>query len=465
VAGEGAGAGRRPVGPGSAVTVVVEERDAYRLSFERFAAAHAASDPRWLRERRTAAMARFVERGLPGPRDEAWRHTPAAPLTRGRFEPAPAEARPAPDALAALPQDGLGGPRAVFVNGRFSSELSWAGPGRSGVEVASLREVLGSRPERIEAHLGQLAAGETGVFADLNTAFAEDGAVVFLAPGTIVSEPVHLVHLSAGEGPPSVSYMRTLVVASPGSEARIVESFAGPAGRSSLTNAVTEVVVGDNAYVDRYKLQREGGEALHVATLAATLGRDSRFRDHSIALGAALSRNDIDVRFGAEGGEVRLNGLFVMDGRRVADTHSRIDHARPHCSSRELYKGILDGQSRGVFNGLVVVRPGAQKTDALQMNKNLLLSREALAHSTPQLEILADDVKCKHGSTTGQLDPEALFYLRSRGIDEAAASGLLTWAFANELLGQMEIEPLVRLVERQLQRALPGAIDVRGGRP
>jgi len=446
------------------VTAVAEERDAYRASFERFAAVHSVSDPLWLRERRTAAIARFVERGFPGPRDEAWRHTPMAPLTRGRFEVAPADTRPSAAALAALPQDGLGGPRAVLVNGRLSAELSWV-PSRLGVEVASLREVLSTRPERIEPHLGRVAAGETGVFADLNTAFAEDGAVIFLAPGTIVAEPVHVVHLSAGNGAPSVSYARTLVIAGRGSEARIVESFAGPPGRPCLTNAVTEVVVGDNAYVDRYKLQREGQEALHVATLAVTLGRDARFRDHSIALGAALSRNDIDVRFGAEGGDVQLNGLFVMDGRRVADTHSRIDHAKPHCSSRELYKGILDGQSRGIFNGLVVVRPGAQKTDALQVNKNLLLSREALAHSTPQLEILADDVKCKHGSTTGQLDPEALFYLRSRGIDEGAARGLLTWAFASELVRQMEIEPLVRVVERHLQGALPGIGDLREAVP
>jgi Fe-S cluster assembly protein SufD len=239
-----------------------------------------------------------------------------------------------------------------------------------------------------------------------------------------------------------------------------VESFASPAGSASLANAVTEVVVEDNALVDRSKLQQEGAESLHVASLAVRLGRDARFSDHSISLGAALSRNDIDVRFAAEGGECVLNGLFVVDGRRVADTHSRVDHSRPHCSSRELYKGVLDGQARGVFNGLVVVRPGAQKTDAWQMNKNLLLSREALVHSTPQLEILADDVKCKHGSTTGQLDPAALFYLRSRGLDEAAARSLLTWAFASDLLQQLKAEPVRRAVERHLQARLPGVASL-----
>ena len=235
-----------------------------------------------------------------------------------------------------------------------------------------------------------------------------------------------------------------------------MESFTSSAASASLTNAVTELVLEDNALVDRTKLQQEGPTALHVATLAVRLGRDARFADHSLSFGAALSRNDIDVRFGAEGGDCSLDGLFVVDGRRVADTHSRIEHAKPHCSSRQLYKGVLDGQARGVFNGLVVVRPGAQKTDAWQMNRNLLLSREALVHSTPQLEILADDVKCKHGSTTGQLDANALFYLRSRGIGEAEARGLLTWAFASDLVRKLEIEPLRRAVGRRLQASLPG---------
>jgi len=228
---------------------------------------------------------------------------------------------------------------------------------------------------------------------------------------------------------------------------------------------VTEVVVEDNAFVDHYKLQQEGGEALHVATLAVRLGRDARFSDHGIALGAALSRTDIDVGFDDQGGECVLNGLFVLDGRRVADTHSRIEHARPHCTSRQLYKGIVDGQGRGVFNGLVVVRPGAQKTDAAQTNRNLLLSREALVHSTPQLEILADDVKCKHGSTTGQLGPVALFYLRARGLGEAAARSLLTWAFASDVVGRMEVASLRRTVEQHLQAHLPGVADLAEARP
>jgi Fe-S cluster assembly protein SufD len=447
------------------MTAVAEDRDAYRASFERLAAGHASSDPAWLRERRTAAMARFVEKGLPGPRDEAWRHTPLAPLAKGRLEPADPAATPSPAVLEDLPREGFRGAHAVFVNGRLSPALSSLEAAEKGVEVASLRDLLRSQPGRVEPWLGRVADGRTGVFADLNTAFAEDGAVVIVAPGAILEEPVRVAHVGAGEGAPTVSYARTLVVAGRGSECRVVETFASPGGRASLSNAVTEVLVEDDAFVDRYKLQLEGAESLHVATLVARLARDARFSDHSISLGAALSRNDIEVRFGAEGGECVLNGLFVVDGRRVADTHSTVDHAQPHCTSRELYKGVLDGQARGIFNGLVVVRPGAQKTDAGQMNRNLLLSREALVHSTPQLEILADDVKCKHGSTTGQLDANALFYLRSRGIGEPEARTLLTWAFASDLVGRMAVEPLRALVARQLQSRLAGGFDLAEAQP
>ncbi len=433
------------------MSVVSAEKDAYRAGFERFAlSAQAASEPAWLRERRTAAFARYVEAGLPSPRDEAWRHTPVAPLTRGRFEPADAAARPDPELLASLPD--AAGPRLVLVNGRLSPELSRLEAVPAGVSATSLKQALAARPASLEPWLGRLAGG---AFAELNSALAGDTAVVLIAPGAVVDAPIRVEHVAAGPSG-SAAYSRTLVVAGRGSESRIVEVFVSGAGSASLTNAVTEVVLEDGARVDRCKLQQEGKDALHVATLAVRIGRDARFYDHSLVLGAALSRDDIDVRFEGEGGECVLDGLFVVDGRRVADTHSRIDHARPHCSSRELYKGILDEQGRGVFSGLVIVRPGAQKTDAWQMNRNLLLSKEALVHSTPQLEILADDVKCKHGSTTGQLDPAALFYLRSRGIGEAEARGLLTWAFASEVLQKVQDRAVRAAVEARLQARLAG---------
>jgi Fe-S cluster assembly protein SufD len=438
---------------------VIEDKDALRSSFERFFAAHAASDPAWLHALRTVAFARYVEKGLPGPRDEAWRHTPMAGLTRTRFEPADPQAAVDP---ALLPREALRGTEIVFVNGRLAPALSRLQDAASrGVRVSSLRELARSDGAEAMAHLGRVAGEGASVFADLNTAFAEDAAVVVVSPGAIVSEPIQVRHLTAPGTSPTVSYARTLIVAGRGSESRVVETYAGPDGAPYLVNAVSEAVLAAGARVDHYKLQRDGRDATHVATLACRLGRDARFSDHTVTLGAALSRNDIELLFDGEGGEGVLNGLFALDGRQVSDTHSRIDHARPHCTSRQLYKGILDEQSRGVFNGLVLVRPGAQKTDAVQTNRNLLLSREALVHSTPQLEIRADDVKCKHGSTTGQLDATALFYLRSRGIGEAAARSLLTWAFASDLLRGVKDDAVRLAAERHLQAHLPGVAEVR----
>ena len=441
------------------MTAVAEEKDAYRQCFERLVEA-SAGEPDWLRTLRASAFGRFVEKGLPGPRDEAWRHTPIAPITRTRWELVEPADRVPDQVRGALPTlSGLR--RVVLVDGHLSPELSTLDLGETAPEVHGLRALLASRPERLEPFLGRVQGAHANVFADLNSALAADGVVVFLAPGAILEEPLHLAHVATGAGSAPAAYSRVLVVAGRGSEARIVETFTGPEGPVYLVNAVTEVVVEDNAFVDHYKLQREGEQAFHVATLTARLGRDARFADHSFSFGAAISRNDIDVRFAAEGGECVLNGLFMIDGTRLTDTHSRVDHAQPHCSSRELYKGVMEDGARGVFNGLVQVRPGAQKTNAEQMNRNLLLSREALVHSVPQLEILADDVKCRHGSTTGQLDPAALFYLRCRGIGEAEARGLLTWAFASDLVRDLPVPSLRAAVERYLQTRLKGAAQAQ----
>jgi Fe-S cluster assembly protein SufD len=444
------------------MSTLVEHKDALRSSFERFAAAHAAAEPLWLRERRTAAFARYVEKGLPGPRDESWRHTPTGPLTRTRFGPAAPGAKADAAVLGRVPAATPRGVEIVFVNGRFAPGLSRLDGDDDGrLRVASLRATLASDPASLQPHVGRELPVTAGAFAELNAAFADDGAVVRVAPGAVVGEPIHVVHVSVPGSEPAAAYQRTLLLAGRGSESTVVETFVGPDSGAYLLNAVTEVVLEDGAGVDHHKLQHEGSGGLHVALLAVRLGRDARFHDHAISLGAGLARNEIELRFDGEGGECVLNGLFLVDGGRVCDTHSRIDHAQPRCTSRQLYKGILDGQARGVFNGLVVVRPGAQKTDAVQTNRNLLLSREALVHSTPQLEILADDVKCKHGSTTGQLDAAALFYLRSRGIGEAEARSLLTWAFAADLLRGVGVEAVRQAAERQLQAQLAGVAGLR----
>jgi Fe-S cluster assembly protein SufD len=347
----------------------------------------------------------------------------------------------------------------VFVNGRFAPRLSSLEALR-GVRVRCLRHVLRDEPDGAAAHLGSLSAAlEAHPFAALNGALFEDGALVEVEPGAQPDEPLHLLHVSLPDegGPPSLCLPRTLVVVGRGSRLRLVETYGGHPGQPALIDAVTEVVLLDGAQLDRTRLQREGDAAYHLALSSVRLGRDARFVDHAVSVGAALSRHDIDVVLDGEGAECVLDGLFLAEGAQHSDTHTRIDHARPHGTSRELYKGVLDGRARGVFHGLMVVREGAQKSDAWQSNRNLLLSTQALVHSTPQLEIRADDVKCKHGSTTGQLDPQALFYLRSRGLGEEAARALLTWAFAAEIVQRLEVEPVRARLAEYLHERLPQA--------
>jgi Fe-S cluster assembly protein SufD len=441
-------------------TPVAEDTELYRAEFGAFAAGRSA-EPAWLRRSREEAIARFQERGFPTTGEEEWRFTNVAPLARTAFRrAAPGEAAGVRAAdVAALGFDhAFDGHEIVFVDGRLAPTLSSIGPA-GGLQICSLADVLSREPERIEAHLGRIL-GDSPSFTDLNAAFLEDGACVFIPAGLVVEPPIHLVYLSSRVvGASTLSHPRTLVLAGRNSQARVVESYGGVAGAVYFTNAVTEIALEAGAVLDHYKIQRESEAAFHVGLMAVVQGRASRFTSHSFSLGGRLVRNDVRQLFAAEGGECVLDGLFVAAGEQHTDTHTVIDHAQPHCTSRELYKGILDGKARGVFVGRILVREGAGKTDAHQTNKNLLLSREALVDSVPQLEILASDVKCKHGSTTGQLDPAALFYLRSRGITEAAARSLLVCAFAGEVVGRVGVPALRRGLERHLRERLPGLRD------
>ncbi len=367
---------------------------------------------------RRAAFARFEALGFPTPKDEAWRYTGLQPITGTAWR----RARRAPRLPATLPD---------------------------GVRILS--------PSEADGKLGRIASFEKSAFTALNTALFEDALLLEIRPGAVVADPIEIV-FDGGSGPaPEVSYPRFLVLAGERSEASIVETYTG-AGRS-FTNAVTEIAVGAGAILEHTKLQEESETACHVHALAVSQARGSRFTSHNVALGAALARTDLSVVLAGEGAECALNGLFVGRGRQHLDNRTLIDHVTPHTASRELYKGVMDGASRGVFHGTIIVRPDAQKTDAVQTNKNLLLSREALVNSTPALEIFADDVKCRHGSTTGQLDAAALFYLRSRGIGEAQARALLTWAFAADVAERIRIPRVRRRVERELgmRLAAPGA--------
>jgi len=382
----------------------------------------AAASPRWLTALRESGRERFEALGFPTTKTEAWRFTSVRPITEVAWTRAAREALRRPD------------------------------PAPRGVRIRRLSEALADA----EPHLARIASFEDNAFTALNTALFEDGLLVEIGRGAVVAEPIELVFDAASAAHPEVSYPRLLVVAGEGSQATVVETWTGRGGRPHLNCAVTEISVGDGAVLTHVKVQREDESAFHVHAIAARQGRASRFTSHNISLGAALARTDLDVALAGEGAECEANGLFVAGGSQHCDNHTTIDHARPHGVSRELYKGILDGKARGVFHGTVLVRPGAQKTDAIQTNKNLLLSREALVDSTPALRIEADDVKCKHGSTTGQLDPLALFYLRSRGLGEDEARALLVRAFASELVSRIPVAAARDAVEAALSARLPG---------
>jgi Fe-S cluster assembly protein SufD len=428
-----------------------------RSLVESFREKRSPRDPQWLVEIRRAAMERLREIGFPTVRDEDWKYTNVAPILKVPFmetsetelQPVRLGERPHPD-----PLPGGEGTQLVFINGHYRSDLSSAGNG-DGLQIGSLREVLATRPDDARPYLAKIARQANG-FAAANAALLEDGAFVRIPRGIAVAQPIHLLFLSEAAFGPTLSHPRNLVIAEPGSQAAIVETYIGTAGELYFTNSVTEVNVGDGANLDMYKVERESTAAYHVATMEVHQERDSRFTSNSITLGGAIARNDLIVRLEAEGADCTLNGLFIGSGTQHLDNDTLIDHAKPHGTSRELYKGIMDGKSRGIFHGKIVVRPDAQKTDAMQTNKNLLLSKEALVNSTPALEIFADDVKCRHGSTIGQLDEGAMFYLRSRGIGEEEARDLLVYAFASDVASRIRIAPLRALVEQHLGLRLPG---------
>ncbi|MBZ4415118.1 Fe-S cluster assembly protein SufD [Myxococcus sp. RHSTA-1-4] len=416
-----------------------------------------ASAPEWLRRVRAEGLAHFERQGLPTSRDEAWKYTHLAPLVEGTFVP-PEEARRAGDLAAVVDRLGLPGPRLVFVDGRLAPELSSLSGLPRGLTLKPLRDALREDGEVLEALVGQRALASEHTFTALNAALLEEGALLRLAPGTLSEVPVQLLFLTRGDAPVLAS-PRILVVAGESSEATLVETYAsaGPGAGATFTNAVTEVTLEDNASLHHYKLQAEADAAVHVGGLHVRQGRDSRFASFAFSFGGVLSRNEVHSAFAGEGGEATLNGLYVGRGSQHLDNRTALDHAVPRCTSRELYKGVLDDRARGTFHGLIRVRPDAQRTDSRQQNRNLLLSESAQADARPQLEILADDVKCAHGAAVGRLDAQALFYLRSRGIPRAEAERLLTHAFAREVVDAVPAGPVREKVEGLLALKLPGA--------
>ena len=390
----------------------------------------------------------FAAAGVPTPKQEAWRFT----NLKG---------------LAATPHD-LGGPataditpwqltdshRLVFINGRFADKLSNVGDLPEGITISPLATVLASENERAAFALGKGVNLEAHPFAALNTANFVDGAFIHLSRGSIVEKPIHLLFVAVGGDRPTWSAPRNVISADPTAEATIVEQYVGTGGET-LTVPVTEFHLAPGAVIKHIRLQEETRDARHIALQTSRQGRDSRLESVALNVGASLSRTNIDAELNAPGAHASLDGLYLVEDSQHTDSQLKVRHAAPHCTSHELYKGVLNGKSKAVFNGRIVVDPGAQKTDAIQSNRNLLLSAGALVNSNPQLEILADDVRCTHGSTVGRLDEEAIFYLRSRGIGRATAESLLTYAFAAEVVQQIPVSEIRERMERHLVERLP----------
>jgi Fe-S cluster assembly protein SufD len=405
--------------------------------------------PPWVTARREAALARFAELGFPTRRQEAWRFTNLAPLQRTAFAPASDGTVPA-GTLDRYRFAGAGH-RLVFVNGSYAPELSAPGDLPRGVWLASTARTLQERPDLVAAAIDESDTAGAQPFASLNAALFADGFVLALEPGVALARAVEIIHVGAAESPQAF-HLRNLVSLGAGSRAGLIESHAG-AGRY-WTNAVSAVTLGEKAVLHQVKLQDDGGEAVHFAVTRATLGREAHYDSFVLTLGARLSRHDLLATMAGEGALLDLNGAYLLRGEQEATNAIFVDHAAIGGTTSELYKGVVDGRAHGVFLGTITVRPDAQKTDAKQTNKNLLLSRRASVDTKPQLEILADDVKCSHGATVGDLDEAALFYLRARGIAEDEARRMLIGGFAADALETVEDVSLRAHLAGHVQRWL-----------
>jgi len=403
-----------------------------------------ASPLAWLNQLRANAVDRVAALTVPTTRDEEWRFTDISPLTKQSFLPV----RTASHLQAAdVERFYLGEAviRLVFVDGVYAPQLSSVARDL-GVVVTNLSAAVSAHAAAIEPHLGRHTDFQDNVFAALNTAFLHDGALIVVPRNASVAVPVHLLFIATQKE--AASYPRCLLVAESGSTVTVVEDYVALQEEAYFTNAVTEIALADNARVNHIRVQRDSGPAFHIANCAVSLAHASRYQSVSVALGARISRYNLNVLQAAEGAECAIDGLALIAERQLADTHTCIDHAKPHGTSRQLHKCIVGGAAHAVFNGKIVVRPGAQLTDSSQSSRNLLLTGKARVDTKPQLEIFADDVKCAHGATVGQLDNEEVFYLKSRGLSDVAARNLLTYAFGAEIIDRIPIASLKHRLEQ-----------------
>lgn len=412
----------------------------------------APTQPDWLRALRAQALERVGALALPSTHDEAWRFTSLAAFSRQSFHPLRTPTDLMSKDIAHLHIEEAT-TRLVFVDGVHAPQLSSLSPDGD-IAVGTLASMLATQTASIQAHLGQIAASGDALFAALNTAFLQDAAVLMVPRDTTLSAPVHLLFISTQ--PDVASHPRLLLMAGAGSRATVIEDYVALHDGTYFTNTVAEVAVGPNAQLGHVRLQRESTQAFHMASCAVSLASASRYHSVSMALGGQISRLDLKTTQTAEGSECVLDGLALIGGEQTADTHTFIDHAKPHGTSRQLHKCIVGGSAHAVFNGQVMVRPGAQKTDSAQSSRNLLLSRKAVVDTQPQLEIFADDVKCTHGATVGQLDSDEVFYLQSRGLSEQVARNLLTYAFGADVINRVPVASLRRQLEQTVLEQTTG---------
>ncbi|MGZ8483730.1 MAG: Fe-S cluster assembly protein SufD [Candidatus Binatia bacterium] len=428
-----------------------ESKEPYIAAFKQLRAGGALPGPAWLEKLRQAGIASFDAMGFPTLKNEDWRYTNVEPIAAKSFVQANGEAKSIVGAQVfsrALIE--IDAPRLTFVNGIYTAALSNISRLPQGLRLGPLAEFIDQGDTAVAAQLGQLARPEQQHFVALNSAFLGDGVVVSLAPGCRLERPIYLLFVSTSGALPVISQPRILLLLGAGSEAKIVESYLGESGKVYFCNAVTELVGAEDASIEHYRLQQDSDQGFHVGTLAASLARGCHLTAHAVTLSGALVRNNVRVLLNGAGAACVLNGLYLADGKQHVDNYTLIEHVSPRASSLELYKGVLGGAAHGVFNGKIIVHKDAQKSDARQTNKNLLLSDSAVIDSKPQLEIHADDVKCSHGSTIGRLDADAIFYLRSRGLDVAAARSLLSFAFASDVVRRLGIEHLRQRLDEYL---------------
>jgi Fe-S cluster assembly protein SufD len=399
---------------------------------------------------RKKAFGKFSELDFPTTKDEEWKYTSVAPLLEHTFLPSLQKKSLTKEQVKNFLFEDLDLNVAVVINGFYSEELTTLKNIPKGVEVNSIAKSISSDSPLVKEHLGKYADFTTHIFTSLSTAFTKDGVLIHVPEGKIVEQPIHILFITDAGNEKLLIQPRNLFVAEKNSQATIIEHFVNINSGIYFTNTVTEIVVGENAIVDHIKLQEESKSAFHIGRMEVDQERASDFASYFVSLGSSLTRNEFNSKFNDEGGECMLNGLFLTEGNQLFDVHTLIDHAKPHCNSHEHYKGILNDISRGVFNGKVIVRPDAQKTNAFQENNNIILSREALVNTKPQLEIFADDVKCSHGATIGQIDKEAMFYLKSRGIGEETARTILIHAFASDVITSVKVEAVKNYIEEIL---------------